>query len=64
MDLLIGVFTVLLGLCFVATPWAVRLAGDALASTTIIAGGVVVTLLGLALAWRAPSAWRTGRPRR
>ena len=64
MDLLIGVLTALLGLGFVVAPWALGLSANSLASTTIVVGGVIVTLLGLALARRAPRGWRTGRPKR
>jgi hypothetical protein len=63
-DRLIGVVTVLVGLAFVATPWVCGLSASSLGSTTIIAGGVIVTLLGLALARRAPRPLRPGRPPR
>jgi len=36
----------------------------ALLGLAIVVGGVIVTLLGLALARRAPRGWRTGRPQR
>jgi hypothetical protein len=60
-DLVIGVVTVLVGLAFIATPWVFGLTANSLASTTIIAGGVIVTLLGLALARRAPRPIPPGR---
>jgi hypothetical protein len=63
-DLVIGVVTVLIGLAFIATPWACGLAASSLASTTIIAGGVIVALLGLALTRRAPRPMPPGRPPR
>ena len=61
MDLLIGIVTVLLGLGFIAAPWVQRIANNSVASTTIVAGGVIVTLLGLALARHAPRTGRAGR---
>ena len=64
MDLVIGVVTALIGLAFIVTPWLFGLAANSLASTTIIAGGVIMTLLGLALARRAPRPVRPGRPPR
>jgi hypothetical protein len=64
MDLVIGVVTALVGLAFIATPWVCGLSASSLASTTIIAGGVIVTLLGLALARRAPRPMPPGRPPR
>ena len=63
-DLVIGVVTVLVGLAFIATPWVFGLTANSLAATTIIAGGVIVTLLGLALARRAPRPIPPGRPPR
>jgi len=60
-DLLIGVVTVLLGLGFIAAPWVLRVTSNSIASTTVVAGGVLVTLLGLQLARRAPRSNR--RPR-
>jgi len=63
-DLVIGVVTVLVGLAFIATPWVFGLPANSLAATTIIAGGVIVTLLGLALARRAPRPTPPGRPPR
>jgi len=63
-DLVIGVVTALIGLAFIVTPWLCGLAASSLAATTIIAGGVIVTLLGLALARRAPRPLRPGRPPR
>ena len=54
MDLLIGVVTALLGLGFIAAPWVLRVTSNSIASTTVVAGGVIVTLLGLQLARRAP----------
>jgi len=63
-DLVIGVVTVLVGLAFIATPWVFGLTATSLAATTIIAGGVIVTLLGLALARRAPRPIPPGRPPR
>jgi hypothetical protein len=63
-DLVIGVVTALVGLAFIVTPWVCGLAANSLASTTIIAGGVIVTLLGLALARRAPRPSPPGRPPR
>ena len=64
MDLVIGVVTALVGLAFIVTPWVCGLAANSLASTTIIAGGVIVTLLGLALARRAPRPLPPERPPR
>jgi len=49
-DLLVGVGTVLLGLGFVAVPWVFQLTGNGLASATIVAGGIIVALVGLGLA--------------
>jgi hypothetical protein len=63
-DLVIGVVTALVGLAFIVTPWVCGLTANSLASTTIIAGGVIVTLLGLALARRAPRPSPPGRPPR
>jgi len=63
-DLVIGVVTALIGLAFIVTPWLCGLAARSLAATTIIAGGVIMTLLGLALARRAPRPLRPGRPPR
>ena len=63
-DLLIGVVTALVGLAFIVTPWACGLTTNSLAATTIIAGGVIVALLGLALARRAPRPLPPGRPPR
>jgi hypothetical protein len=63
-DLVIGLITALVGLAFIATPWVCGLAANSLASTTIIAGGVIVTLLGLALARRAPRPLPPERPPR
>ena len=54
MDLLIGVVTALLGLGFIAAPWVLRITSNSIASTTVVAGGVIVMLLGLELARRAP----------
>jgi hypothetical protein len=53
-DRLIGLVTALVGFAFIVTPWVCGLVANSLAATTIIAGGVIVTLLGLALARRAP----------
>jgi len=53
-DLLIGLVTALVGLGFIVAPWVFGLTANSLAATTIIAGGVIVALLGLALARRAP----------
>lgn len=64
MDLLIGVVTALIGLAFIVTPWLCGLAPSSLAATTIMAGGVIMMLLGLALARRAPRPLRPGRPPR
>ena len=63
-DLLIGVVTALVGLAFVVMPWVCGLAANSLAATTIVAGGVIVTLLGLVLARRAPRPLPPGRPQR
>jgi len=63
-DRVIGVATALIGLAFIVTPWLCGLATSSLAATTIIAGGVIMTLLGLALARRAPGPLRPGRPPR
>lgn len=63
-DLVIGIITAVVGLAFIATPWVFGLTADSLAATTIIAGGVIMTLLGLALARRAPRPLRPGRPPR
>jgi hypothetical protein len=60
-DLLIGIVTALLGLGFVAAPWALRVTSNSIASTTVVAGGVIVTLLGVQLARRAPRSRRTRR---
>ena len=64
MDLVIGVVAALIGLAFIVTPWLCGLTANSLASTTIIAGGVIMMLLGLALARRAPRPLRPGRPPR
>ncbi len=63
MDLLIGVVTALLGLSFIAAPWVLRVTSNSIASTTVVAGGVIVTLLGLQLARRAPRTPRGNRRR-
>jgi hypothetical protein len=63
MDLLTGVLTVVTGLGILVMPWILRLTGRSLASATIVAGGVIVTLLGLALVRRAPRPWRSSRQR-
>jgi hypothetical protein len=63
-DLLIGVVTTLVGLAFVVMPWVCGLTANSLAATTIVAGGVIVTLLGLVLARRAPRPLPPGRPQR
>jgi hypothetical protein len=61
-DLLIGVVTALVGLAFIAAPWVLRVTNNSIASTTVIAGGVIVTLLGVQLARHAPRN-RGRRPR-
>lgn len=63
MDFLTGVLIVLAGLGFLVAPWVFRVTGSSLASATIVAGGVIVTLLGLGLVRRAPRPWRSSRPR-
>jgi hypothetical protein len=63
-DFLIGLCTALLGLVLAAAPWIIPLTGNALAVATMIIGGVIVTLQGLALIRRAPRMWRTGRGQR
>ena len=61
MDLLIGVVTALIGIAFIAAPWILRVTNNSIASTTVVAGGVIVTLLGLHLARRAPRSTRRSR---
>jgi hypothetical protein len=51
-DLLIGVVVALLGLGFIAAPWILKVTSNSIAATTVVAGGVIVTLLGLELARR------------
>ena len=58
MDFLIGVATTVAGLGVLVTPWVFRLSANPLAAAAIIAGGAIVTLLGLALVRRAPRPWR------
>jgi hypothetical protein len=62
-DLLIGVVTALLGIGFIALPWVLKVTSNSIASTTVVAGGVIVTLLGLELARRAPRTTRSNRRR-
>ncbi len=60
MDFLIGIVTTMAGLGVLTTPWVFRLTANSLASATIIAGGAIVTVIGLALLRRAPRPWRPG----
>jgi hypothetical protein len=44
-------------------PWVLKVTSNSIASTTVVAGGVIVTLLGLELARRAPRTTRSNRRR-
>jgi hypothetical protein len=62
-ELVVGLFTAVLGIGFIAAPWVLRLTANTLASTAVIAGGLIVTLYGLGLVREARRKYHVQRPR-
>jgi drug/metabolite transporter (DMT)-like permease len=62
-EVIVGLLTALLGLAFIATPWLFSLTSNTLASTAVIAGGLIVTLYGLGLVREARRKYHVHRPR-
>lgn len=58
---LLAWLTLLAGFVLAVTPWLLGLAGDHIARTDVLVGGLVVALLGVALSWLAPSAGPAAR---
>jgi hypothetical protein len=62
-ELVVGLFTAVLGIGFIAAPWLLRLTANTLASTAVIAGGLIVMLYGLGLVREARRKYHVQRPR-
>ncbi|HEY3065494.1 MAG TPA: hypothetical protein VGL09_06860 [Methylomirabilota bacterium] len=60
MELLVGLLTAVVGIGFIAAPWVLRLTANTLASSAVIAGGLIITLYGLGL---VREAFRKFHPR-
>jgi hypothetical protein len=58
MDFCFAVPAVVLGVGFIATPWITRLGRTPLASSAVVAGGIILTLLGLMLMRRVSTTSR------
>ncbi len=61
METLLGLLAVVIGVAIALVPLVIRV--TAMAATSLIAAGVTVTLLGLALSHRAMDVWRAYRSR-
>jgi hypothetical protein len=62
-ELIVGLLTALLGLAFIAAPWLLSLTSNPLASTAVIAGGLIVMLYGLGLLREARRKYHLHRAR-
>jgi hypothetical protein len=62
-ELVVGLLTAVLGIGFIAAPWLLRLTANTLASTAVIAGGLIVMLYGLGLVREARRKYHVQRPR-
>ena len=63
MEVVVGLLTAVLGIGFIAAPWVLQLTANTLASTAVIAGGLIVMLYGLGLVREARRKYHVQRPR-